>query len=108
MLTDCLPQQWQDQQQRQQNNNQLQLHTRFFNGDICYGIDGMTIVMVAETAGVVVTMDINNMILNTDVKRLRISGMLQMVMIWEQGQRQKGQDQHPAAALLVCNLSIES
>lgn len=67
----------------------------------------MTTIMVAESAGVVVTMDVNNMILDTDVMRLRISGMVQMVVIGKQSQRHKGQDQQPADTLFAGTTFVE-
>lgn len=67
----------------------------------------MATIMVAESAGVVVTMDINYMILDTDVMRLRISGMVQMVVIGKQSQRQEGQDQQPADTLFAGAAFVE-
>jgi len=104
MLSDVLCHYRYDQQQRQQNNNQLQLNTRFLYGNIRSRLDGMTVVMVIESTGIRVAMNIDDMILNTDIMCLRFRSMMQMIVMGKQGQRQEGQDQQPADTLFAGGL----
>lgn len=94
---------WQQQQEGQKDCNPCQLASLEFQRGVHNGLDDMYIFMMRNiVAGRMrVYMRTRCRLMDARILRRRTVGMVHMVVVREQCQRQEGQDQHPTDGRLV-------